>query len=126
MTIANAGVLELADEVDSKSIGGDTVRVRPPPPAPRKTRQVFPVWSFFDSVISKGVEPLGCTVKQTCQWHVCRCRSCGSSSEWFREAKAHRPPPPGKARLRSKTCRPPPPGKVRLAQQDVSTPAVLT
>ena len=45
MTFANAGVLELADEVDSKSIGGDTVRVRPPPPAPRKTRQVFPVWS---------------------------------------------------------------------------------
>ena len=80
MTFANAGVLELADEVDSKSIGGDTVRVRPPPPAPRKTRQVFPVWSFFDSVISKGVEPLGCAVKQTCQWHVCRCRSCGSSS----------------------------------------------
>ena len=37
MTIANAGVLELADEVDSKSIGGDTVRVRPPPPAPKKS-----------------------------------------------------------------------------------------
>ena len=31
-----AGVLELADEVDSKSIGSNTVRVRPPPPAPRK------------------------------------------------------------------------------------------
>ena len=29
----SAGVLELADETDSKSVGGDTVWVRPPPPA---------------------------------------------------------------------------------------------
>ena len=29
----HAGVLELADETDSKSVGGDTVWVRPPPPA---------------------------------------------------------------------------------------------
>ena len=28
-----AGVLELADEVDSKSVASDGVRVRPPPPA---------------------------------------------------------------------------------------------
>ena len=27
-------MLELADEADSKSVGSDTVRVRPPPPAP--------------------------------------------------------------------------------------------
>lgn len=31
---ANAGVLELVDEVDSKSIASDGVRVRVPPPAP--------------------------------------------------------------------------------------------
>ena len=30
----NAGVLELADEVDSKSIDSDIVRVQVPPPAP--------------------------------------------------------------------------------------------
>ncbi len=33
-----AGVLELADEADSKSVGSDTVRVRPPPPAPKVAR----------------------------------------------------------------------------------------
>ena len=32
----NAGMLELADEADSKSVGSDTVRVRPPLPAVRK------------------------------------------------------------------------------------------
>ena len=32
---AKAGVLELADEVDSKSIASDGVRVRVPPPAPK-------------------------------------------------------------------------------------------
>ncbi len=30
-----AGVMELADVPDSKSGGSDTVRVRPPPPAPQ-------------------------------------------------------------------------------------------
>ena len=34
-----AGVLELADETDSKSVGGDTVWVRPPSPAP-----IVPKW----------------------------------------------------------------------------------
>ena len=32
-TTKSAGVLELADETDSKSVGGDTVWVRPPSPA---------------------------------------------------------------------------------------------
>ena len=40
-----AGVMELADVLDSKSSPGNRVRVRPPPPAPRKkpnlsTRQI--------------------------------------------------------------------------------------
>ena len=33
---ALAGVMELADVLDSKSSGGDTVPVRPRPPAPKK------------------------------------------------------------------------------------------
>ena len=32
-----AGVMELADVLDSKSSGSDTVSVRPRPPAPQKT-----------------------------------------------------------------------------------------
>lgn len=35
--IVRAGVLELADEVDSKSIASDGVRVQVPPPASRKS-----------------------------------------------------------------------------------------
>ena len=41
-----AGVLELADEADSKSVGSDTVRVRPPPPAPNKA-STLSVFYFF-------------------------------------------------------------------------------
>ena len=36
MQVIFAGVMELADVTDSKSVGSDTVRVRPPPPAPCK------------------------------------------------------------------------------------------
>ena len=34
---ALAGVMELVDVTDSKSVGGDIVRVRVPPPAPEKS-----------------------------------------------------------------------------------------
>ena len=45
----HAGVLELADEVDSKSIDGDIVRVQVPPPAPKQynPNQIFPVGDGF-------------------------------------------------------------------------------
>ena len=33
---ARADVMELADVTDSKSVGSNTVRVRPPPSAPKK------------------------------------------------------------------------------------------
>ncbi len=39
-------MLELADEADSKSVGSDTVRVRPPPPAPKKR-----IFLLVDSLI---------------------------------------------------------------------------
>ena len=42
-----AGVLELADEVDSKSIASDGVRVQIPPPAPKKSQCAKRIWDFF-------------------------------------------------------------------------------
>ena len=35
-SVSDAGMMELADVLDSKSSGSDTVRVRPPLPAPEK------------------------------------------------------------------------------------------
>ena len=41
--------MELADVTDSKSVGSDTVRVRPPPSAPKQynPNQIFPVGDGF-------------------------------------------------------------------------------
>ncbi len=43
----SAGVMELADVTDSKSVGSDTVWVRVPPPAPEKERQVERLFFSF-------------------------------------------------------------------------------
>ncbi len=59
-----AGVLELADEADSKSVGSDTVRVRPPPPAPKIDNLLqkvvdFPCYLFtvhFRSIFSEVIK----------------------------------------------------------------------
>ena len=43
-----AGVMELADVTDSKSVGGDTVWVRVPPPAPNQYNpNLFPIGDGF-------------------------------------------------------------------------------
>ena len=44
-----AGMLELADEEDSKSFASDGVRVRPPLPAPKQNNPnpIFPVGDGF-------------------------------------------------------------------------------
>ena len=39
--LLNAGVMELADVLDSKSSGSDTVSVRPRSPAPQKSRHLY-------------------------------------------------------------------------------------
>ena len=46
-SVAYAGVLELVDEVDSKSIASDGVRVRVPPPAPRRSKLHIACSDFF-------------------------------------------------------------------------------
>ncbi len=47
-------MLELADEADSKSVGSDTVRVRPPPPAPLK--RIDPLGLVLFNFVYKGGE----------------------------------------------------------------------
>ena len=51
-----AGVMELADVTDSKSVGSDTVWVRVPPPAPKRKRR--PMGVFFFLVPVGNAEPV--------------------------------------------------------------------
>ena len=48
MNNVNAGVMELVDVTDSKSVGSDTVWVRVPPPAPNQYNpNLFPIGNGF-------------------------------------------------------------------------------
>ena len=50
--VVKAGMMELADVLDSKSSGSDTVRVRPPLPAPKRKTRISV--SFFLCLCPQG------------------------------------------------------------------------
>ena len=49
-----AGVMELVDVTDSKSVGSDTVWVRVPPPAPRRSKLCIACSDFFTKVRARS------------------------------------------------------------------------
>ena len=61
--IVHAGMMELADVLDSKSSGSDTVRVRPPPSAPKALRKMRGAFfllfgiNFTEHHLSVTIEP---------------------------------------------------------------------
>ena len=66
MKISNtfAGMMELADVLDSKSSGSDTVRVRPPLPAPKKavsTETAFFVYQLLLFTVDTALKNTSCS-----------------------------------------------------------------
>ena len=55
-----AGVMELADVLDSKSSPGNRVRVRPPPPAPNQKTVANADYPVFATVFLNSIVPSYC------------------------------------------------------------------
>ena len=83
--------MELADVTDSKSVGSNTVRVRPPPPAPKEATPQR-VWLLLVSVV----------------WGILRSRTAGK--QVLCDARSAKTARPVRRRfgtwgiLRSRTC----------------------
>ena len=59
--------MELADVTDSKSVGSNTVRVRPPPSAPSNKPTLF-MRGLIAFVPMAGVEPAICGSRKDARW----------------------------------------------------------
>ncbi len=66
--MVNAGVMELADVTDSKSVGSDTVRVRLPPPAPQNSQRYMPSGVFLVAKIDYDTPFCYSNVKYLFTW----------------------------------------------------------
>ncbi len=75
--------MELADVLDSKSSGSDTVPVRPRSPAPKTGPTLLRGLCFLYLSVNRGGEPSGFAVKKTIRWIVFRQRRLAGTE--FRE-----------------------------------------
>ena len=79
--IRNAGVMELVDVADSKSAAGDSVGVRVPPPAPRRSKRhiacsdffqkAVPAWGRLKAALRSFAPALLIIIKEAVIWWKC-------------------------------------------------------